>query len=206
QIQGVIDPAANVLSGPDLVDPDLINLTGLVAPEERYSFIFRGSAQALDHALISETLSDDLRGFMFGRGNADAPLLSIERSGDALRSSDHDGLVAYFTTDLDGDGVPNNVDLCPNTVVPETTTSGTLRGRRMALFDDDFVFDTGISIRGGEPQGNAGARPSTIETQGCSCNQILDFQGDRANQRKFGCTPRTIRRWIQATSKYRLYK
>ncbi len=53
QKAGDFDPALSLLSGPDLVDPNLTNQVLSLAAEERYSFIFRGSAQVLDHALTT---------------------------------------------------------------------------------------------------------------------------------------------------------
>ncbi|MDH3253495.1 MAG: lamin tail domain-containing protein, partial [Acidobacteriota bacterium] len=78
----------------DLVTPDLLNLVELLVPEDRYSFVFQGSAQALDHALTSARLSAEISGAEFGRGNADAAVDLINDDGSIvaenlpLRSSD----------------------------------------------------------------------------------------------------------------------
>ena len=120
QIRGDVDPSAQLLSGPDLVEPDLINQVLSIEPDERYSFIFRGSAQVLDHALTSMALDASFRGLMYGRGNADAALDLINDDSPAvlpLRSSDHDGLVLFLTKDLDGDGVNDSRDRCPDRVM-----------------------------------------------------------------------------------------
>lgn len=196
QIQGVVDPTASLLSGDDLVDPDLTNLTTLIDPAERYSFIFRGSAQSLDHALISQNLDASLRGYTYGRGNADAPLTLIEEAGSPLRSSDHDGLVVYLTTDKDADGVSDSADACPGTVIPETTSSGILRPGRFALLDDDFTFDTPL----GEIELADGPFPTTADTAGCSCNQIIAALGLGRGQQRFGCTRGAFRRWSRVIS------
>lgn len=52
-------PADALLSGADLVDPDLLNQVASLPEDERYSFIFRGNAQALDLALTTNL--EDLR-------------------------------------------------------------------------------------------------------------------------------------------------
>ncbi len=102
QIRGDIDPADNELSGPDLVDPDLTNVVDTIIPAgERYSFIFRGNAQTLDHALLSAKLEKFVRGAEYGRGNADAAVDLINDDSTVLRSSDHDGLVVFFQSDPD---------------------------------------------------------------------------------------------------------
>ena len=86
QISGDFDAPQNLLSGPDLVDPNLTNQVLSIPASDRYSFIFRGSAQVLDHALTSETLNPAVQGFAFGRGNADAAVDLINDDTTPLRS------------------------------------------------------------------------------------------------------------------------
>src|SRR5690606_8855052 len=142
QIKGDFDPDENLLSGPDLVDPDLVDQVLAIESLERYSFVFDGSAQVLDHALTSRALDGSVRGLEFGRGNADAAELLIEDATTPLRSSDHDGLVLFLTTDRDADGVSDDADFCPATVIPEEVPTDRLGVDRWALTDDDFDFDT----------------------------------------------------------------
>lgn len=96
QIKGDFVPADNLLSGPDLVDPNLTNQVDHLPAGERYSFIFSGSAQVLDHALTSSTLNPAVTGFAYGRGNADAAVDLINDASTPLRASDHDGLVLFI--------------------------------------------------------------------------------------------------------------
>lgn len=96
-IKGAPAPANQVaLASQDLVDPDLINLTELISPEQRYSFVFNGSAQALDHALITRGLLDRLAGIYYSRSNADMPESLRGETGRAERLSDHDSAIAHF--------------------------------------------------------------------------------------------------------------
>ncbi|MEM7352601.1 MAG: hypothetical protein AAF657_17505 [Acidobacteriota bacterium] len=99
QLVGNVDPTMNLLSGPDLVDPNLVSwaVAGL-SPSERYSFNFGGNAQVLDHALTSSAARGFVRRIAYGRGNADAARDLFDQDGTALRSSDHDGLVLYLNT------------------------------------------------------------------------------------------------------------
>ena len=99
QILGDVEPLDSLLSGPDLVDPNLKNRVLDLDPDDRYSFLFRGSAQVLDHALTSSTLDRLVQGFEYGRGNADAAVDLINEPATALRSSDHDGFVLYLDTE-----------------------------------------------------------------------------------------------------------
>ncbi|NDJ52054.1 MAG: hypothetical protein GYB68_03095, partial [Chloroflexi bacterium] len=61
-----------------------------------YSYIFDGSAQILDHILVTQALDAFVTDVAFGRGNADASWFQYEDVPNALRSSDHDGLVLYI--------------------------------------------------------------------------------------------------------------
>ncbi|MEM9291970.1 MAG: choice-of-anchor U domain-containing protein, partial [Acidobacteriota bacterium] len=113
QIAGDFVAADNLLSGPDLVDPNLTIQVNNLAPEEQYSFIFGGSAQVLDHALTSQSMDPWIRGYQYPRGNADAALILLDDYTTPLRSSDHDGLVLFLMSDFDADGVPDDTDNCP---------------------------------------------------------------------------------------------
>jgi len=206
QIAGTANPAENLLSGPDEVTPDLINQVLSVAPEERYSFNFRGNAQVLDHALTSQALDSSIRGLEYGRGNSDAAADLINDIGTPLRSSDHDGLVLFVTKDLDNDGVNDDADMCPGTVIPETLTRG-LGVKRFALIDDDFDFDTVLRKRHlqriwkWKQKGKRGhLQYSTVDTAGCSCTQIASALGLGKGHTKHGCSNGVMRHWIRKVS------
>ena len=191
QIRGDVDPLENLLSGDDLVDPNLINQVMSIGQDERYSFIFRGSAQVLDHALTSTALDESVRGFEYGRGNADAALDLINDGTTPLRSSDHDGFVLFLTKDKDGDGVNDDADVCPATVIPEMLQRD-LGKNRFALTDSDFEFDTNAS-KGKGPRRSY----STLDTAGCSCTQIIDAQGLGNGHKKFGCSIGAMENWTR---------
>ena len=96
QISGNFDPSENLLSGPDLVDPDLTNQVLGLPANEQYSYSYQGSAQVLDHALTSSALNKAVTGFAYGRGDADAAVDWLYDDTTPLRSSDHDGLVLFI--------------------------------------------------------------------------------------------------------------
>jgi len=85
------------------VDPVLGKPIEGLAAAQRYSFIFRGISQALDHALISTSAEPFLADFGYARGNADVYEGLAEDDSNVLRSSDHDGLVVI----LDPGGIPD---------------------------------------------------------------------------------------------------
>jgi hypothetical protein len=219
QIRGVVDPSQNLLSGPDLVDPDLDNQVLSLPPEERYSFVFQGSAQVLDHALTTQILAGLARGFEYGRGNADAAVDRINDVSTSLRSSDHDGLVLFLARDGDGDGVGDDVDSCPTipnpdqadadgdgladacadaclgTVVPEGVPTLALGTNRFALVDGDRVFDTK------RPPGNSPVVTFTLDdTAGCSCEQIIAALGLGAGHTMHGCSQGAMEEWVELVS------
>jgi uncharacterized protein len=98
-IQGTPAPPDQVvLASPDLVDPDLANLIETLPADQQYSYVFRGSAQVLDHALVNRALLPFTAWFEYARIDADFPETARSNPATpALRLSDHDPLVAYFT-------------------------------------------------------------------------------------------------------------
>jgi hypothetical protein len=112
QVTGHPDPLDALLPATDEVEPDLTNQTFNMPPDQRYSFVFDGTAQSLDHSLTSQALDSFVRGAEHSRGNADAPFLFDTDPSTSLRSSDHDGTVLFLMSDFDADGVPDDQDNC----------------------------------------------------------------------------------------------
>ena len=183
----------------NLPDNDLFNQVLGMPAADRYSFVFRGNANAVDHALTSVGISAEITGAEYGRGNADS---YIDLEGDStmgnlpLRASDHDGLVVYIQKgDVDEDGVPNNDDVCSGTVIPENAPTKRLGTNRHALVDLDGVFDTK------SPRGKGPGLVFTIsDTAGCSCEQIISMQSLGNGHKKFGCSISAMRDWVDLVS------
>jgi predicted extracellular nuclease len=111
-VTGMLDQNGAIQPGhADVVTPNLFNLVNLMPSGERYSFVFEGNAQALDHALMTVSATTFLRDLVFARGNADVPATFRTDTSAPLGTSDHDGLVLYVMTDADGDGVPDDQDV-----------------------------------------------------------------------------------------------
>jgi len=216
QIAGDFVAAESLLSGPDLVDPDLTVQTTTIPAAERYSFVFGGSAQAIDHALTSSVLSGLVRGYEYGRGNADEALILLDDDSTAARSSDHDGFVLFVVSDRDLDGAGDDVDNCvetPNpdqadadgdgfgdacdacavgTVIPEGAPTVTLLPNHYALVDGDQVFDV-------ITQGNAVKPTFTLDdTGGCSCEQIVAALGLGNGHLMHGCSLEVMQDWVDS--------
>jgi hypothetical protein len=93
--------------------------------------------------------------------------------------------------DFDGDGVPDDQDNCPATVVPESLPTRSLGVNRFALVDGDNVFDTK------SPKGKGPRKSYTIsDTAGCSCTQIVEAQGLGKGHTKFGCSISAMDDWV----------
>jgi hypothetical protein len=187
QLTGSLDPAGALLPGTDEINPDLTNQLFLEAPEERYSFVLEGTAQALDHSLTSRALAPYVRGLDHARANADAPFSLQTDPATALRTAERDGLALFLMSDSDADGVPEDIDRCPGTAIPEAVPTQGLKPNHWALVNGDGIFDTA-----GTP-----ASPFTIQqTGGCSCEQIIAALGLGNGQRKHGCSKGTLEDWI----------
>ncbi|HSB09210.1 MAG TPA: Ig-like domain-containing protein [Blastocatellia bacterium] len=89
-----------VLAGSDLVDPDLVDLVDLAPASQRYSFLFDGNAQELDHILITGNLLSRINGLRYARNNADFPESYRSDPTRPERISDHDILLGYFQLPL----------------------------------------------------------------------------------------------------------
>lgn len=87
------DPLMDILKS----SGNLTNLTDTVALSESYSYILDGTAQTLDHILISPGLRSRFTRFEFARVNADFP--ESYRNTRLERISDHDHPVGFFTTE-----------------------------------------------------------------------------------------------------------
>lgn len=114
--------------GIDLVNPDLLNLMGSggpVAPTERYSYLFDGSAQSLDHILVNRALLTSTRGQRLeaARLNADFPEVARNQATTPTRLSDHDPLVAFIQLSAVCPSPPPTLPL-PGYASPQTVVEG----------------------------------------------------------------------------------
>lgn len=91
---GALLPVENIVS------PPLRVLSNELPPvEERYSFVFRGNAQQLDHCVINELAGLSANEMQYARGNSDASVNFFSQAFAAPRASDHDAFVLYLDID-----------------------------------------------------------------------------------------------------------
>jgi predicted extracellular nuclease len=85
---------------PDLVNPNYFNLIDELPADQRYSFIFENTAQALDHVVVNTVAHARKTRIAFARNNADFPEVPAaafaSNAARPERNSDHDMPVAYF--------------------------------------------------------------------------------------------------------------
>lgn len=124
-----VPPAEVVEPSTDRWSYQLTNSLHLLAPEQRYSLIFEGNAQSLDHILVNDNMLARQTRFAYGRYNADFSESFAADSTRPERLSDHDAAVAYFSllSDTDSDGVTDGFDNCvdvPNADQVDTDMDG----------------------------------------------------------------------------------
>ena len=85
--------------GVDLVNPDLVRLADSV-PGERYSFVFDGNAQSLDHALVNAAVVSSTSALRLEHPRVNADFPEVARTdytpGNPRRLADHDPLVIFL--------------------------------------------------------------------------------------------------------------
>jgi methionine-rich copper-binding protein CopC len=96
QITGTAVDADNLVwSTPLFAASPLTQAVQTLAADEQYSFVFRGSAQILDNALMNDAALMNLNDLQFVRGQADA-YINFKDDSNSLRSTDHDGFVLFI--------------------------------------------------------------------------------------------------------------
>lgn len=93
-------PATRVVeAGADLVNPNLNNFLNLIPDStQRYSYVFEGSHQTLDHLLFTQGVAAQVTGGGYVRINADFPEVDRNDANSPRRLSDHDPGLIYVTT------------------------------------------------------------------------------------------------------------
>lgn len=97
--------------------------------------------------------------------------------------------------DDDHDGVPDNIDKCLGSIVPESVPTDELRPNNYAQIDSDLFFET-----------NTGSAKKPViehssitmkDTYGCTCEQILYCKpGVDNGEYKWGCSQGTMNVWV----------
>ncbi len=92
--EGPDHPVAIIEGGPGEVG--LTNLLPLVRAAERFTFVFDGNSQVLDHMLVSPAFLESFRGSNILHFNAGFPAALDGDGATSIRASDHDPLEGQF--------------------------------------------------------------------------------------------------------------
>lgn len=137
-----LDPEANVIVLGDLNDfqfsapmstlasDDLTILTNLLPVEERYSYLYDGNAQALDHILVSGALTPTV--------NYDIVHMNAEYH-DSTRPTDHDPAVAIF------DLLPANLYVTKS-VTPNIVALGSMVTYTISVNNPTHAYAAGLML------------------------------------------------------------
>ncbi|MDY6812322.1 MAG: hypothetical protein SV108_01390, partial [Pseudomonadota bacterium] len=90
------DHPVAILEGTGRADIPLYNLVRLERPDQRYTFVFDGNSQVLDHMLVSPALLKRLRGVDILHFNAGWPDALGDLADTPLRAADHDAVEGRF--------------------------------------------------------------------------------------------------------------
>ena len=142
----------------------LTNLTNTLPEDERYSFIFQGNSQSLDHILVSESLADN--------AEFDVVHVNSEFAETESRASDHDPLI----TSLIFEGATSN-----NITVEVSAKSNAgftnIGGFYQALDAEGTVIDpiTGEEVAVGEEGYTDAALANSVVEIGDGENRTLEL-------------------------------
>lgn len=89
----VVSPSKNVYQ------TGLVDLIDYIEPAKRYSYVFGGSAQALDHILVNKAAQERALKFGYARLDADFPEVYRNDATRPERLSDHDAAILYLSLD-----------------------------------------------------------------------------------------------------------
>jgi predicted extracellular nuclease len=97
--KGTPVPASQVVTPPvaGLANPPLVDLVTLLPADQRQSYVETGSAQVLDHVLVTQDLVPTNTRLVYAHIDSDWPLVLLNDATSPNRISDHDPAVAYFT-------------------------------------------------------------------------------------------------------------
>lgn len=86
-----------LVTGGDFVDPDLADIITTLPADRQYTYVENGSAQVLDHIVVSNSLLNKAFEIQVAHNNADFPEIYRNDPSRPERMSDHDMPVAYFS-------------------------------------------------------------------------------------------------------------
>jgi uncharacterized protein len=166
-----------LLWGDSPLQQPLTNLMFSVPAEQRYSYVFAGSAQALDHIVVNQALLDSASAALHPVAlNTDYAYDNADDASVPVRSSDHDPLLAYL---IPAAFAHRDVDLQLAMTAPRTPIVSGRRG--------EFVLTVGNHGIDGAPEVvvgiTIGAAADTVEVSAPADVSCEAAPADGAGQR-----------------------
>jgi hypothetical protein len=159
----------------DVVEPNLVDVTAMLAEYEQYSFVLNGNAQTHEHVLVSANLASQHAGGSRPRVNGDFPDVWRHDDSTPARVSAKDPVVAYFT-------FPPDVDAPVFDAGPEDVTAEAAGPDGAAVSFatptatdnlDDVVTVTCLPVSGSVfPLGNSGVICSATDAAGNTAEPV----------------------------------
>lgn len=141
-------PQFVTLASSDLVNPDLVDLVDTAPADQRYSFVFNGNAQELDHVIVTQNVIGLSNGLSYGRNNADFPDVLRGDPNTPVRISDHDPVVAYFAFPIQTTTTLQATPLTPTFGQPVTLTA-TVQSGASSVTRGTVTFTEGATTLAG---------------------------------------------------------
>lgn len=160
-------PGEQELEGPFILDRPFVNQVLEVDSLDRYSFIFEGSAQVLDHILTNDRLTPLVTDRAYIRANTDAPYDFISDATTPFTSSDHDGMAMLVDlTAAEDEEVTVSIDQSfADFTDPSSYRLIGVPGLAGVAFENTFGGTSGTSYRIFADNGLEGAPNTYLEEQ-----------------------------------------
>jgi uncharacterized protein len=93
-------PSPNVVTpSKTIFNTGLVNLVETLQKTSRYSYIYEGNSQTLDHIMVNQAALKNSVRFSYARVDADFPVSYYNDYNRPERISDHDGAILYLSLD-----------------------------------------------------------------------------------------------------------
>ena len=164
----------------EILGSSLTNLIDTIPEDERYSFIFQGNSQELDHILVSDSLLDS--------AEVDIVHVNSEFAETDSRASDHDPILASFNLPSGNDEINeinggNGKDNLDGTSDRDLISGGNGKDTLSGLDDDDTLNggngrDLLLGGEGNNVLNGGNGRDTFVIASGQGTDVIEDFGND----------------------------